>query len=368
MYLHGYGQPRPNHYFAGNRMIIKEKQDDKASRCLSLVLKRIINEAKSGNSGLIFASTYTLNTRAQNLLRLGLSSFLNTMKGLNPSIISLWLLPPPTHFSRSNYSKQHIQGILDLLNTGAFIRFDHAVHAKFLLFWSISKRKLARHCRYFGSTNFTLGGLVRNIEEFHFDVSSKISNLHAFYFAKAAEYLDGIIRSYRRQDYLSSLRIRLNRKLEVATSEIKAKASDATRPKEKLEAARTGYLHAIKMLTSLWNLPGKRWAYDVTESFLGSFDHSMFELNFLGEISGWPVEEIDMFVNNWQINTDSYLDIAFKLGNFLEKLKSEIRSYFEEGYQAFLFDEEQLFINQLDFKAKPISELKELHWTESWDI
>lgn len=234
-------------------MIFKDKKDDVASKCFSRVLNKTIKEAKSGNAGLLFASTYTLNTQAQNLLQYGLSSLFKAIKGITPSIISLWLIPPPTHFSRGNYHKQHTQGILDLLKTGAFVWFDHAVHAKFLLFWSIDQRKLITHCRYFGSTNFTLGGLVKNIEEFHYDVNGAISNRHAYYFKKGTEYLDDIVGRYRSREYWSSLRIPLNNRLESAISEIGAKAADARQALEKLDAARIGYLHTMEMSTLLWN-------------------------------------------------------------------------------------------------------------------
>jgi len=344
-------------------MIFKDKKDDIASKSFSRVLNKIIKEAKSGNAGLIFASTYTLNTRAQSLLQYGLSSLSYAMKSLTPSIVSLWLIPPPTHFSRSNYYKQHTQGILDLLKVGAFLWFDYAVHGKFLLFWSNNRGKLITHCRYFGSTNFTLGGLIKNIEEFHYDVSGKISNLHSFYFRKAIKYLDNIINCYKNKDFWGSLKIPILRKMESAASEIRTKIADAKETLEKLEVAGIGYLHVMDTLTLLWNLPGKKWAYDITESFLNSFDDPLFEMQFIEEIVEWPPEELDRFVSKWQIDTDTYLKDTSKLGGFIEGLKDRVVDYFERGYDAFLFDEEVAFINQLDLKKNSILGLKELQWT-----
>lgn len=346
-------------------MIIKEKNDDNASKCLSAVLRRIRREALHGNSGLIFASTYTLNTRAQNMLRRGLSSLFSAFRGIGSSVVSLWLLPPPIHFSRSNYYYQHVQGIRDLMSMGAFMHFDHAVHAKFLLAWLGNDKKVTRHCRYFGSTNFTLGGLVRNFEEFHYDLNGGFSKLHSYYFEKAVEYLSNIINSYSRREYLNLLRASLNNDLRIATSDINAKIMDAKRAVERLEAARTAYFHAVKVITSLWNFPGKKWAHALTESFLEYFENPLDELEFLEETLGWPSEEIDGFVESWHIESMRYVETATKLGAFLNKIRSEADSYFERGYKAFLFDEEASFIEQLPSKEKQVSKLREIRWAKT---
>ena len=340
-------------------MKFKDKNDDIASKDFSRVLNRMIREAKSGNSGLIVASTYTLNMQSQNMLRFGLSSLYNAMKRLTPSIVSLWLLPPPTHF-KSYYRKQHIQGILDLLKIGTFLWFDPAVHAKFLLFWSSNKGRLINHCRYFGSTNFTVNGLIKNIEEFHCDLHSQIYTAHSFYFQKAMKYLASVINLYEKEEYWESWKILINKELKNAISEIRTKAADAKRPAEKLEVARIAYFHTSEILTRFWNLPGKKWAYEITEAFSISLESPWFEIGFLEEILEWPEQVLDEFIRKWDVDADSYLNIALKLQNFLQQIESRVSDYFETGYEAFLFDEEQIFKNQINIKKDFVLTLKDI--------
>ncbi|MEM2111148.1 MAG: hypothetical protein QXX08_04645 [Candidatus Bathyarchaeia archaeon] len=338
-------------------MYFKDKNDDIAAKDFSAVLNQIINEAKLGNSGLIFASTYTINTQMRNMLRLGLSSLYNALNSLTPSIVSIWLLPPPTVFSGS-YTKQHIQGILDLWKVGAFVWFDPVVHAKFLLCWTYDQAKSIKHCRYFGSTNFTKGGLITNIEEFHFDVNVQFSSIHAFYFKRALNYLDNIIKLCEERDYWNSMKIRIEQELKTTVSETKMASAKARLTPEKLKVARNSLARTSEILTLLWNLPGRRLAYDITETFLSYFEFPWFEESFLEETEDWSNDVLVEFIDRWKIDPNVYLRIASSLTDFLSNIKVKILDYFERGYQSFLFREEETFLDQIRLKKDTISRLK----------
>lgn len=90
-------------------------------------------------------------------------------------------------------------------------------------------------------------------------------------------------------------------------------------------------------------------------------------MEFLQEIVEWPAEELDRFIREWQIDADGYLSDALKLEAFLAGLKDGVDDYFEKGYEAFLFDEEATFLDQMGLKRDYISMLKEVQWTGNSD-
>jgi hypothetical protein len=185
-------------------MILKNKNNDIALRSFSEILDDIL-QTPEGNIGLILSSSYSINTQVK-LMNINRNfTLLDAFRRIPDSVIKLFLLPPPTLFF-GNYRKAHAKYALELMKARVFVQFDRLVHSKFLLFWSINNRLHIKHRIYYGSTNFTNGGLVRNIEEFYRNrrssrYSAYLLRPHVFYLNMAYKLINRIINLYDTPDY-----------------------------------------------------------------------------------------------------------------------------------------------------------------------
>jgi hypothetical protein len=92
-------------------------------------------------------------------------------------------------------------------------------------------------------------------------------------------------------------------------------------------------------------LPGKKFAYDISEKILSEVDdHSGFNLEFLEELMVFKDNEIiEKFIEQWKIDINNYLEIPSRIVKSLINLKEYLKTYKERGYEAFIFDEEKEF-------------------------
>ena len=212
-------------------MILKEKNSDIALRSFSEIFDDIRAQVVEGNYGLIFSSSYTINTHIRLRSSRGNIYLIDAFSMLPANVISLFLLPPSTKFS-GDYRSTHIRNALELMKAGVLIWFDRAVHSKFLLFWSFNQRQFIEHRRYYGSTNFTKGGLIKNIEEFYHGRRSLRFNInlprsHIFYLDTALKRIDEITKMHESPDYLAKNLSDLQNKIPKILDNLKQRMTSA---------------------------------------------------------------------------------------------------------------------------------------------
>jgi hypothetical protein len=123
---------------------------------------------------------------------------------------------------------------------------------------------LIEHRRYRGSTNFTKGGLVTNIEEFYHNrrswrYSVNPSRSHAFYLDTALKRVDEIIKLYESSNYWVKNLGGLQGKIPKILNDLEQKALVAKDLIEKLRFSMLSYSYILDVLSDLWNLPGKQF-------------------------------------------------------------------------------------------------------------
>jgi hypothetical protein len=348
-------------------MILKWKDNDIALRSLGEILDDIQTQGVKGNFGFIFSSTYTINPYVE-LMHLGRSfNLLETFKRISANVITLFLLPPPARFS-GNYRSAHAEDALELMKAKVFVWFDRVVHSKFLLFWSFNDRQFIRHHKYYGSTNFTKGGLITNIEEFYHNRRNwerypNPPKYHAFYLDRALKIIDEIIKLYESPDYWAKRLSDFQGEIPEIIKNLKQKALTAKDTIEKLKLSMFSYSYMLDALSDLWNLPGKQFAYRECEKILPEVDdYAGFNLEFLEELTAWPNETIMNFIDRWKINVEEYFRIPDKVIYSLSILRKDLDEYRERGYKYYLFNEEKELIEHIksEQSRKIISVLREL--------
>jgi len=333
-------------------MILRNKGDSVASRSLRKIFDDIQEQTQKGNFGLIFSSSYTINTQVELESSKGNIKLIDALKGLSANVVTLFLLPPPTNFS-GNHRCVHAENILKLMETGALVWFDRAVHSKFLFFWSFNQRQLIEHSRYYGSTNFTKGGLHNNIEEFYYNRRNwkntvSLPKFHLFYLKTILKYIERITKLYESPEYLHKNLDNLQDKIKVNLNELKQRAYTAKDLIEKLEVSILSYSFMLDTLCSIWNLPGKRFAYDMGEKILLEVDdYSSFNLEFLEEIIIWPNETFQKFTEQWKINIERYFEIPEKVIRSISILEENLQEYRKSEYKIYTYDEEKELIQNL---------------------
>ena len=299
-----------------------------------------------GNFGLIFSSTYTINPYVE-LTYLGRNfNLLDAFKRISANVITLLLLPSPARFS-GNYRSTHTGSALKLMKAKVFVWFDRVVHSKFLLFWSFNNRQFIKHHKYYGSTNFTKGGLITNIEEFYhnrrnWEHYSKPPKYHTFYLNTALKLIDEIIKLYESPDYWAKNLGDLQERIPKIISDLKQKALTAKNIIEKLKLSMLSYSYMLDVLSDLWNLPGKRFAHDECGKILPEVDdYSGFNLELLEELTALPSETLMELIYQWAINVEEYSRIPDKVIHSLSILRKDLDEYRKRGYEHYLFHEEK---------------------------
>jgi hypothetical protein len=333
-------------------MILKEKYNDIALRSLGEKFDDIQTQILKSNFGFIFLSSYTINPYVQLTSLRGNPTLLEAFRRISDKMITFFLLPPPARFP-GNYRSLHARNALELIKTGALVWFDRVVHSKFLLFWSFNHRQFIEHRRYYGSTNFTRGGLVTNIEEFYHNrrgwrYSVNPSRSHAFLLRYALKRVDEIIKLYESFNYWAKNLGDLQDKIPKILSDLKQKALTAKELIEKLKFSMLSYSYILDMLSDLWNLPGKQFAYNECEKLLLVIDdYSGFNLEFLEELLVWPNEILMEFIKQWKIDVERYLEIPNKVIQSLSILREDLERYRKKGYEAYIFHEEKELMERI---------------------
>jgi len=332
-------------------MILKEKNNDIALRSLSEIFDEILTKTQAGNFGLLFSSSFTINLHVK--LTFG-EKLTDVFKSFPDTTGMLFLLPPPARFG-GNYRAKHAKSALELLEAGVLVWFDRFVHSKFLLFWSFNHMHFVDHCRYYGSTNFTKGGLIDNIEEFYYNKSGwrcavDPPKSHIFYLDTAFKRVDEIVKLYESPEYWSEILGNLQNKIPEIIGDLKQKASATKDLIEKLRVSILSYSYMLDMLSELWNLPGKKFAYNMCEKLLAVDDFSSFNLEFLEEVITWPDEILIKFIKRWKIDVNRYFEIPNKVTKSMLILGEDIEEYRKRGYEAYIYREEKGLIEQLKNK------------------
>jgi len=346
-------------------MILKEKNNDIALRSVSKIFDEIQAQTFRGNFGLIFSSSYTINTHVR--LRTSNIYLIDAFRRLPANVLSLFLLPPPSRFS-GDYRSTHANNALELMKAGVLIWFDRVVHSKFLLFWSFNRKRFLRHIRYYGSTNFTKGGLITNIEEFYHNrrgwrFYNNLPRYHIFYLNTALERIDEINRMYNSHDYWAKNLDDLQNKIPKIVDDLKKKVTSAKDLIEKLKVSILSYSYILEILSNIWNLPGKQFAYNICEKLIPAIDdYSSFNLEFLEELIALPDNVLNEFINQWKIKVDKYFEIPNRVIRHISALKKDIQKYRKEGYEAYTYPEEKGLMRRLKSETtkKVFSILREL--------
>ena len=282
-------------------MILKGKNNNIALHSLGEIFDDIQTQTLKGNFGFIFSSSYTINTYIKLQSFRGNFTLLEAFKRFPASVITLFLLPSPPKFFR-NYRLTHERNAFELMETGVLVWFNRVVHSKFLLFWSFNHRQFIGHRKYYGSTNFTKGGLVTNIEEFYHNrrgwrYSVNLSRSHAFYLNTALKRVDEIIKLYESPNYWAKNLSSLQDKIQKILGKLKQRALIAKDLIKQLRFSMLSYSYILNVLSDLWNLPGKRFAHDECEKLLLVVDdYSGFNLELLEELMTWPNETLIEFI------------------------------------------------------------------------
>jgi len=347
-------------------MILKKKNNDVALRSLSEIFDDIQAQIQKGCSGLIFSSSYTLNIHVKLISLRGNIDLIDVLRRFSTNVITLFLLPPPTMFS-DGYRSMHANNALELIKTGVLVWFDRAVHSKFLLFWSFNQGHLTRHRKYYGSTNFTQGGLIKNIEEFYHNKKdwgyTTSLNSHLFYLNTALKHIEEIAMLYESPDYLSKKLDDFQTEIQENLDKLNKSVSAAKGLIEKLKTSIFSYSCILDRLCDLWNFPGKQFAYNTCEKLLLTVDdYSSFNLEFLEELITWPNETFYEFIKRWEIDIERYFEVPSKVIQSISILGEEIQEYRKNGYEAYIYDEERELIEHLRSTQtrETLSILKEL--------
>ena len=337
-------------------MIVKEKNNDVALRSLSKIFDDIQTQTRTGNFGFIFSSSYTINPYVKLFPSTRNLCLVDAFESLSANVATLFLLPPPTRFS-GNYRTTHAKGALALMKTGVLIWFDRVVHSKFLLFWSFDSTQFIEHRRYYGSTNFTKGGLITNIEEFYHNnrgwrhaVNPKS---HSFYLDTALKRVEEVTKLYTSPDHWTKNLDGIQNKIQGILSDLKERVSSAKDLIEKLRLSMLSYSYMLDVLSDLWNLPGKKFAYTSCEELLTKVDsYAAFNLEFLEELMIWPDKTLIEFIEQWEIDTNRYFEIPSKVIGAFPLLEDDIKKYKEKGYESFFYSEEKEFIEKLNDRSR----------------
>ncbi len=332
-------------------MIFKDKNSKTALRSFTRLIKDVLKEGTSGKSGLVFASTHTINTRLE---LYGGSRIVDILKALLPTQISfVWLLPPPTKVWPA-YRPQHITGILGLLDSGIYPFFDNNVHSKFVLSWSIrnNAETLSHHC-YFGSTNFTINGLINNIEEFCCTRSDDAyrgcsSRDQDYLLCKALEFIDKTNELYEDKQKFIKYGSAILKSITSGSNNIKKSLEKAKNTIDRLKVAMSAYECFFGVLASLWNAPGKQFAYTIGEDSLKAVDSEAgSSLESLREILGLKKEDVLMYTERFGKEIKFYYQIPGRVSEELAKIRGHVQDYQKAGYRNFLLEHEGEFIETL---------------------